>query len=106
MCSVHGCLQYGPAIVTSPKQALYRLGQSSARKKLTDSGWSEEKCRKRKEKQKILQGAGTRVPREKTIACYGRENAASKSHLLGRWKTQSAHRTAHCPSFRLWPRPA
>jgi hypothetical protein len=47
MESVHGCLQYATAIVTSPKQSPHRLGQSSARKELTDSGGSEEKCRKR-----------------------------------------------------------
>ncbi len=35
---------------------------------------------------------------KKTIACYARENAGSKSHLLGSWKTQSAHRD---PTFLL-----
>jgi hypothetical protein len=95
MWSVHGCLQYATAIVTSPKQAPHRLGQSSAEKELRDRGRSEEHCRKRKEKPKNLQGAGIRVPKQKALACYARENAASKSHLLGRWKTQSAHRTPH-----------
>jgi len=32
---------------------------------------------------------------KKTFPCYARENAASKSHLLGRRKTQSARRTPH-----------
>jgi hypothetical protein len=93
MWSVHGCLQYATAIVTTPKQAPHRLGQSSARKESTDSGGSEAKCRKRKEKPKSLEAAATRVPRQKTIACYARENAASNSRLKGSWKTQSAHRT-------------
>jgi hypothetical protein len=68
-----------------------RIRQSSARKELTDSGGSEEKPRKRKEKPKSLQAACTRVPWQKTIAWYARENAACKSDLLGRWKTQLAH---------------
>jgi hypothetical protein len=66
------------------------LGQSSAKKEWTDSGRSEEKCRKRKEKPKSLQVAGTLVPRQKATGCCAREKAASKSHLVGRWKTQSA----------------
>jgi len=51
-----------------------------------------------KEKPKTLQAAGITVPTQKTIVCYARENAASKSHLLGRWETQSAHRD---PTFLL-----
>ncbi len=86
------------SIVTSPKQAPHRRGQSSAEKELRDSGRGEEHCRKRKEKPKSLQVAGTRVPRQKTIAFYAKENAGSKSQPLGRWKTQSAHRD---PTFVL-----
>jgi len=92
MWIVHGGLQYATAIVTSPKKAPHRVRQSSAKKELTDSGCSEEKCRKRKEKPKVLRVAGTRVPRQKARVCCAREKAASKSHLLGR--RESAHRDA------------
>ncbi len=90
MWIVDGGLQYATAIVTSPKQAPHRVGQSSAKKELTDSDRSEEKCRKREEKPKVLQVAGRLEPRQTAIACCAREKAASKSHLLGRWKMQSA----------------
>jgi len=92
MWIVHGGLQYATAIVTSPKQAPHRVGQSGAKKELTDSGRSEGKCRKRKEKPNSLQVAGTLVPRQKAIGCCAREKGASKSHLVGRWKLQSALR--------------
>jgi hypothetical protein len=72
----------------------HRVEQSRAKKELTDSGRSEKKYRKRKEKPKVLQVAGTLVPRQKAIGCCAREKAASKSHLLGRWNTQSGLRDA------------
>jgi hypothetical protein len=40
---------------------------------LTDSGRSEKKCRKRKEKPKFLQVAGTLVPRQKAVRHCARE---------------------------------
>jgi hypothetical protein len=52
MWIVQGGLQFATAIVTSPKQAPQHVGQSSAKKELTDSGRSEEKCRKRKRETK------------------------------------------------------
>jgi len=91
---VHGGLRYAATIITSPKQAAQRVWESSAKKELTDGGRSEEKYRKREEKQKSQQVAGTVVPRQKAVGCCAREKAASKSHLLGRLKTQSALRDA------------
>ncbi len=83
MCIVHGSIQYATAIVTSPQQAAHRVGQSSAKKELKDGGRSEENCRKRKEKQKSPQVAGTLVPRQKAMGCCPREKAASKSTSRG-----------------------
>jgi len=92
---VHGGLQYATAIVTSPKQAAHRVEQTRAKKELTDSGRSEKKCRKRKQEPKVLQVAGTPVPRQKAIGCCARENAASKSHLLGGGKRSQLIETPH-----------
>jgi hypothetical protein len=51
---------------------------------------SEEK----RETKKSTSYTYTLVPRQKAIGCCAREKAASKSDLLGRWKTQSALRGA------------
>ncbi len=47
-----------------------------------------------KRNQKSLQVAGTLAPRQEESGCCAMEKTASKSHLLGRWKTQSALRDA------------
>jgi hypothetical protein len=62
---------------------------------LTDGGRSEEKYRKRKEKEKIPQVAGTRVPRQKAIGCCAREKAASKSTSWGGGKRSQLFDTPH-----------
>jgi hypothetical protein len=62
---------------------------------LTDSDRSEEKYRKRKEKPKSLQVAGTLVPRQKAIGCCAREKDASKSHLVGGGKRSQLFETPH-----------
>jgi hypothetical protein len=85
------------------------------REKGIDRQWPERrKMSEEKEKAKSLQVAGTLVPRQKAIGCCAREKGASKSHLVRRWKTQSALRDAtfllpsvccrvlRCRVFILW----
>jgi len=74
---------------------------------LTDGGLSQEKCQKRKEKQKSPQVASTLVPRQKGIGCCAREKAASKSVPRGEVENAVSSSTPHIsPSFHLLPRPA
>jgi len=96
MWIVHGALEYATAIVTSPKQAPHRVGNPARKRNLqTDSGGSEEKCRKRKEKPKSLQVAGTLVPRQKTIGCCARERLHLKVTSWGGGNRSQLLETSH-----------